>query len=68
MMQYVRELIKRGEPLNLDERNLISVAFKNTVGPLRTTWRLCESVIRRDQGKNSQMTRDEQIGFAKNIK
>ena len=50
MMEYVKEIIKREKVLNFDERNLISVAFKNTVGPLRTTWRLCDSVIRRDLG------------------
>lgn len=48
MMDYVKEIVNRGEPLGFDERNLVSVAFKNTVGPLRTSWRLCDSVLRRD--------------------
>ncbi len=68
MMDYVKEIIKRGEPLGLGERNLVSVAFKNTIGPLRTTWRLCESVIRRDLGKHSQVTREGQLEYAKKIR
>ncbi len=54
--------------MDFDDRNLVSVAFKNTIGPLRTTWRLCESVIRRDSGKNTFVTKEGQLNYAKKIK
>ena len=68
MMNYVKEIINRGQPLGLEERNLVSVAFKNTIGPLRTTWRLVESVMRRDKGKHSQVTREGQLEYASKIR
>ena len=68
MMSYVKEIIKRGQPLDFDDRNLVSVAFKNTIGPLRTTWRLCESVIRRDLGKNTHAKDEGQVQYIKQIK
>lgn len=68
MMDYVKEIIRRGQPLNMDERNLVSVAFKNTIGPLRTSWRLSDSVLRRDSGKHTQLTNDGQLVYIKAIK
>jgi len=43
MCFYLKELVysktDRGQPLAEEERNLLSVAFKNVVGALRSSWR-----------------------------
>merc|ERR1712013_433793 len=43
MCRFVAQLIKiktaDGKDLNVDERNLFSVAYKNVVGQMRSTWR-----------------------------
>jgi len=44
MITYMIELVKTGKPLNSEERNLLSVAFKNTVGSRRSAWRALTSI------------------------
>ena len=39
MIAYMVEYVNSKSKLNSDERNLLSVAFKNTVGARRTAWR-----------------------------
>jgi len=47
MCKYLTEVVNskttRGKPLLEDERNLLSVAFKNVVGGLRSSWRTLNS-------------------------
>jgi 14-3-3 protein epsilon len=40
MKETMKELAKLGHPLSEDERNLLSVAYKNVVGQKRTSWRI----------------------------
>ena len=68
MLVYVDEIINRGRELNFDERNMVSVSFKNTVGPARTAWRISDSICRREVGKNQMSENDQQLALAKNIK
>lgn len=44
-------LVKEGEPLNVDERNLLSIAFKNVVGIRRASWRF---VLMSEQREEAQ--------------
>lgn len=39
MVEYMRRVAKMPDELNLDERNLLSVAYKNAVGSRRSAWR-----------------------------
>lgn len=44
MVQSVKKLLETGQALNAEERNLLSVAYKNSVGSRRTAWRIITSV------------------------
>ena len=45
MLEFVRQFISRSSAeLSDDERNILSVAFKNVVGTRRTAWRVLNSI------------------------
>ena len=44
MIEYMKKLINFGTELSIEERNLLSVAFKNSVGTRRTAWRVLSSI------------------------
>ena len=43
-----------GSELNEEERNLLSVAYKNTVGSRRTAWRALTSIQHKEESKGSK--------------
>ena len=44
MLEYMKKVVVTGQELNEEERNLLSVAYKNTVGSRRTAWRALSSI------------------------
>ena len=44
MAESMKALVKLGEPLSNEERNLLSVAYKNVVGARRSSWRVISSI------------------------
>merc|ERR1712204_158166 len=50
-----------GEELSVEERNLLSVAYKNAVGSRRAAWRIITSVEQKEKTKGNEA----QAGFAK---
>merc|ERR1719359_2422944 len=57
-MEQVREGI---EELSVEERNLLSVAYKNAVGSRRAAWRIITSVEQKEKSKGNE----EQSKYAK---
>jgi len=44
MVEYMKEVVKSGRQLTLEERNLLSVAYKNVVGARRASLRIIGSI------------------------
>jgi len=44
MLDYMKKVCNLGQELSVDERNLLSVAYKNSVGSRRTAWRALSSI------------------------
>eukprot|EP00794_Sanderia_malayensis_P003369 gene3369-3858_t len=54
MVQCMKQLTELGgDPLNEDERNLLSVAYKNVVGARRSAWRIVNSIKEKDEEKGN---------------
>lgn len=44
MAKAMKEVTEQGNSLNNEERNLLSVAYKNVVGARRSSWRIISSI------------------------
>lgn len=51
MVTYMKEVAKLGGELTVDERNLLSVAYKNVVGTRRASWRIISSIEQKEESK-----------------
>ncbi|OAG39118.1 14-3-3 family protein epsilon [Fonsecaea monophora] len=53
MVNYMKEVANMGGELSVDERNLLSVAYKNVVGTRRASWRIISSIEQKEESKGS---------------
>lgn len=53
MTLYIRKFIKINNELDLDQRNLLSVAYKNVIGPRRSAWRVITSIEDRESSRDN---------------
>ena len=51
MIITMKKIIDFGEELNDKERNLLSVCFKNVIGPRRAAWRIVSTIETREKGR-----------------
>ena len=54
MLDSMKKVAYMDEELSIDERNLLSVAYKNTVGTRRTAWRALSSIETKEEAKSSK--------------
>ena len=47
MLEFMKSVVKLGGDLSEEERNLLSVAYKNSVGSRRSAWRALSSIEER---------------------
>ena len=53
MLHYIKKVLEFNEELSVEDRNLLSVAYKNSVGTRRTAWRVLSSIETKEEAKNS---------------
>merc|ERR1712226_490569 len=61
MADFMEKVGKAGQELSVEERNLLSVAYKNAVGSRRAAWRIITSVEQKEKSKGNE----EQAKYAK---
>lgn len=54
MVQYMKEVAKLGVELSVEERNLLSVAYKNLIGARRASWRIVSSIEQKEENKGNE--------------
>uniref|UniRef100_A0A1D1ZA74 14-3-3 protein 7 n=1 Tax=Anthurium amnicola TaxID=1678845 RepID=A0A1D1ZA74_9ARAE len=54
MVQYMKDVAKLGVELTVEERNLLSVAYKNVIGARRASWRIISSIEQKEENKGNE--------------
>merc|ERR1712050_369396 len=64
MVDYMKAVVNEGgQDLTIEERNLLSVAYKNAIGTHRTAWRAISSIEAKEESKGSK-----QLGLLREYK
>ncbi|XP_073128162.1 14-3-3 protein 1 [Henckelia pumila] len=55
MVKFMDSLVisSAGAELSVEERNLLSVAYKNVIGSLRAAWRIVSSIEQKEEGRKN---------------
>ncbi|CAF91857.1 unnamed protein product [Tetraodon nigroviridis] len=63
MAAAMKAVTEQGDELSNEERNLLSVAYKNVVGARRSSWRVISSIEQKTEGneKKQQMAREYRV-------
>jgi 14-3-3 protein beta/theta/zeta len=56
MAASMKKVTERGEELTNEERNLLSVAYKNVVGARRSSWRVISSIEQKTEGNERKQS------------
>ncbi|KAK2391590.1 G-box regulating factor [Trifolium repens] len=57
MVSFMQKLVVASTPsseLSVEERNLISVAYKNVIGSLRAAWRIVSSIEQKEESRKNE--------------
>jgi 14-3-3 protein epsilon len=54
MVDAMKQVAKMDVELTVEERNLLSVAYKNTIGARRASWRIISSIEQKEDSKGNQ--------------
>ena len=53
MVEFMKSVAALGTELSVEERNLLSVAYKNVIGSRRASWRIVSSIEQKEQNKGN---------------
>jgi len=58
MITFMKEVAKQPQELTVEERNLLSVAYKNVIGSRRASWRVVTSIEQKGDSDKLQIIKD----------
>ena len=54
MVDFMKKVAKLDVELTVDERNLLSVGYKNVIGARRAAWRILSSIEQKEESKGNE--------------
>ncbi|KXN69642.1 14-3-3 protein [Conidiobolus coronatus NRRL 28638] len=54
MVEHMKAVAKLHNELSVEERNLLSVAYKNVIGARRASWRIISSIEQKEQSRGNE--------------
>jgi len=54
MVEAIKKVAAAGVELTVEERNLLSVAYKNVIGARRASWRIISSIEQKEENKGNE--------------
>jgi len=55
MVAAMKKVAQLNAPLSVEERNLLSVAYKNVIGSRRASWRIISSIEQKEESKGNEI-------------
>jgi len=68
MLESMKSVATYDTELTVEERNLLSVAYKNVIGARRASWRIISSIEQKEEGSNESQPRTYRIQIEKELK
>jgi len=73
MVEFMKKVAAPGVELTVEERNLLSVAYKNVIGAQRSAWRIISSIEQKEESKGGdgnklEMTKQYRTTIEKELK
>ena len=65
MVENMKEVASAGQELSVEERNLLSVAYKNVIGARRASWRIVSSIEQKEESKEKS---EHQVSLIRNYR
>jgi 14-3-3 protein epsilon len=54
MVENMKAVAQSNQELSVEERNLLSVAYKNVIGARRASWRIVTSIEQKEESKGNE--------------
>jgi len=61
MVESMKRVASLDQELSVEERNLLSVAYKNVIGARRAAWRIISSLLQKEETKGNAQTKLAQL-------
>lgn len=67
MVEAMKRVANLDIELTVEERNLLSVAYKNVIGARRASWRIISSIETKEDGKSTEEKMTMIRGYRKSV-
>ncbi|KAI8990230.1 14-3-3-like protein [Pilobolus umbonatus] len=67
MVNFMKEVVQLNVGLTVEERNLLSVAYKNVIGARRASWRIVSSIEQKEESKGHEVQVNKIKGYRTKI-